>query len=195
MRRLTLASLAVACLAPGLAFAQQPAPPGPPGQPGQDNRPADPTEGANEVVGLFVQTCLKYASNPNALRTWLAQQQAPEMPAQMRDFFLQGRRGMVYDVSYRSVRLALVSADDGSCSAYAETADPALTLNDLRQALQEGNVGASEQPSAPDPQHPNLQHVDFRITLNGHPYTVYTVTASAPAQEQVQVALTLRPGS
>lgn len=190
MRPLTLASLAVACLLPGLAHAQQPAPPA-----GQENQPADPSEGANEVVGLFVQTCLKYAANPNALRTWLAQQQAPEMPAQMRDYFLAGRKGMVYDVSYRAIRLALASADDGSCSAYAETADPGLTLSDLRQALQQGNVAATEQAVPPDTQHPNLQHTNFRVTLEGRPYSVLTTTTPAPQQGQVQVALTLRPGN
>ena len=193
MHRATLASLAACCLLPGLALAQQP----PAGQAPQGAPPAtaqaDPAEGANEVVGLFAQTCLKYAGNAAALRSWLVQQQAPEMPAEMRSFFLGPRQGMVYDVSYQADRLALVSADDGSCSAYAEVADPAQTVQNLQQAMQEGQVPLTVQGDHPDQRDPSLQHRDYRATLAGRPYLVLVTTTAAAASGKVQAVITLRP--
>jgi hypothetical protein len=189
MRLVTLASLLGACLAPGLALAQAPG-----GQPGQQQMPpASPAQGADEVVGLFTETCVRYAGNPGALRSWLAQQQAPQMPDQMKSFFLGGRQGMVYDVSYQSVRLALVSGDDNTCSAYAEVADPNQVVSDLQQAMQEGGAVMMLQGQHPDQRDASLAHHDYMATINNTRWLVLVTTASLPGPGKLQAVLTLRP--
>jgi hypothetical protein len=191
MRLVTLASLAATCLLPGLALAQQPAP----AQGTQQQPPTSPAEGAAEVVGLFGQTCVHYAGNAAALRSWLTQEHAPQMPAELATYFLAGRRGQVYDVSTQNARLALVSADDNTCSAYVDVADPATVVQDVETAMKQANLQFAMQGDHPDQQDPSLHHRDYRLTLNGAPWLVLVTTASAATPGKPQAVLTLHPGS
>lgn len=189
MRLVTLASLA-ACLLPGAALAQ---PAAPAGQPPAAQAATTPSEGAAEVVGLFGATCVHYAGNAAGLRGWLTQEHAPEMPAELRSFFLAGRQGQVYDVSSQSARLALVSADDNTCSVYADIADPALVQRGLESAMQQAQLQFTTQGDHPDQQDPTLRHRDYSVTLNGRPWLVLVTTTTAPSAGKPQADLTLRP--
>ena len=189
MRLVTLASLAAACLAPGLALAQQPA-----GQAGAQ-QVTNPTEGAAEVVGLFGQTCVHYAGSAAALRAWLTQESAPQMPAELAAYFLAGRQGQVFDVSTQNARLALVSGNDNTCSAYVDAADPNAVVQNIETAMKQGNVQFALQGDHPDQQDPSLHHRDYRVTLAGQPWLILVTTANAAAQGKPQAVLTLHPGS
>lgn len=191
MRLVILASFA-ACLLPGLALAQ-PAQPAAPAQTQAAQAPTTPNEGAAEVVGLFGATCVHYAGNTAGLRSWLTQEHAPEMPAELRTFFLAGRQGQVYDVSSQSARLALVSADDNTCSVYVDVADPAVVTRDLESAMREAQLQFTTQGDRPDAQDPTLHHRDYSVMLSGRPWLVLVTTGAAPATGKPQAVLTLRP--
>jgi hypothetical protein len=47
---------------------------------------------AEELSGLFLQTCLPYAGRPQALRQWATQEKLPAVPGPARAAFLHGVR-------------------------------------------------------------------------------------------------------
>jgi len=196
IRRTILAScLACAGLSavPAAAQQDQQGQPGQPNPPTAAQPPADPKEmGAAEVVGLLMETCVHFAGDPAGLRSWLAQQGAPEIPPEGRAMFLGKRTGKAYDASEENLRLALVSADDGSCSAYAEFADPALTAKYLEEALRQSKDAFTTQGDQADQQDPSLQHRDYRVTIGSKPWLILLTTTTG--QGKIQAALTMRPG-
>jgi hypothetical protein len=169
----------MSCLLWSGAAPAQPAPPAPQG----------PVSGADQVVGLFGATCLQYAGNVAGLRGFLAQQKAPEMPPQARDAFLAGRAGKAFDVSYQTVKLALVSFDDGGCEAVADQANPQEVLSTLQEAAQANQVVLTPLGAQPDKQHAGVQHEAFSVNAGGKTMHVLVSTAPAPPQ----AVLTLAP--
>ena len=148
------------------------------------------TSAADQVVGLFGATCLHFSGDVSAMRGWLKQQGAPQMPAAARDAFLAGRQGQVFDVSYQSTKLALVSMDDGGCEAVTEQADQQQVLAVLDRAAQENHVsltplGAQTNAKAPA----GVQQTAYSLTLGGRPMHILVSTAPTPPQ----AVLTLVP--
>ena len=163
------------------AHAQQP-------PPGQLPAPSGPVSGADQVVGLFGATCLHFAGDVAGLRAFLQQQGAPEMPDAARTAFLAGRPGHVFDVSYQTQKLALVSIDDGGCEAVAEQANPQEVLSTMQQAARENNVALTPLDS-PGRKPTNVQQTAYSVTLSGKPMHVLVSTAAAAPQ----AVLTLVP--
>jgi len=169
--------LVLACLAlPAAAFAQAP----------QDT----PLDGADQVVGLFSGTCLQFAGDNTAIRGFLNEQHAPQMPAAARDAFLAGRQGQVFDVTYKTVKLALVSLDDGGCEAVAERADGPQVISLLNAAARENQVTllALGGQAAPKDR-PGVTQTAYGLTLAGKPKHIL-VSTETPAPQAV---LTLVP--
>ena len=163
------------CLAAAPAWAQQ-AP--------------EQSSAADQVVGLFGATCLHFSGDVGAMRGWLKQQGAPEMPAAARDAFLAGRQGQVFDVSYQSTKLALVSVDDGGCEAVTEQADSRQVLAVLGQAAAENHVSLTPLGPQTNPKAPaGVQQTAFSLTLGGKPMHILVSTAPTPPQ----AVLTLVP--
>ena len=176
MRLSVLAPAALACslLATAPAFAQMP----------QGNG-----DGAEQVVGLFSATCLNFAGDVAALRGFLEEQKAPRMPAPAESAFLAGRAGQVFDTSYQTTKLALVSLDDGSCEAVAEHADGARVLGVLNQAAKENGVALTPLGGQPPKGKPGVTQTAYGLTLVGRPMHIL-VSTERPAPEAV---LTLVP--
>ena len=169
-----------ACVIGGSAFAQETPP-----QTG-----AAAVDGADQVVGLFGAACLQFAGNAQATRQFLDTQHAPEMPGQARDAFLAGRTGKAYDVSYQTVKLALVSLDDGACEAVVEQAQPSEVLSTLQQAATENHVVLTPLgPTENDKKRQGVQHTAYSLALAGKMMHVLVSTAAAPPQ----AVLTLAP--
>ena len=144
---------------------------------------ATPPTGADQLVGLFGATCLHFAGDISGLRGFLQQQNAPLMPAQARDAFLAGRQGQVFDVSYKTVKLALVSLDDGTCEAIVDQADPSQVRSIFQQAAAENRLAI--QPAgtqAGKPGRPGVEQTAYSATLNGRPMHILLATQSAPPQ-------------
>ena len=166
-----------ACLASSAALAQ------PAGSPPAGAEDATPPAGADQLVGLFGATCLHFAGDTAALRTFLQQQNAPQMPAQARDAFLAGRQGQVFDVSYKTVKLALVSLDDGTCEAVVDQADPAQVRTIFQQAAAENRLAiqpVGTQP--PNGSRPGVEQTAYASTLNGRAMHILVSTAQTPPQ-------------
>lgn len=205
--RLAGATLAALLLLPGLALAQAARPGAQTGaQPGADSAftappdeappagaapgaPADPASrqqamqaGADQVVGLFVATCLRYPGDVAGLRGWVTGQGAPAMPRQASDAFLAGRPGQVFDVSYQSTRLALISLEDGGCEAVAEFADPQLVVSYVAEALRQAATPVTPKGDFSDRQHPGVSQRVWEATLAGRQWVLNAVTAAQPPQ-------------
>ncbi len=171
------------------AWAQTPPPSGTQGSSAPGNAAGGSGDGAEQVVGLFSATCLNFAGDVAALRAFLAEQHAPRMPKQAETAFLTGRQGQVFDVSYQTTKLALVSLDSGGCEAVAEHADGGRVLSVLAQAARENQVPLTPMP-APAKARPGVQQTAYALTLAGRPMHIL-VSTEAPAPEAV---LTLVPG-
>ena len=203
------ATLAALLLLPGLSLAQAPgAPPAPRGPdsafeaPPDDAPPAAPggapgapadaatrqqamQTGADQVVGLFMATCLRYPGDVPGLRGWVTGQGAPAMPRQAADAFLAGRAGQVYDVSYQSTRLALISLEDGGCEAVAEFADPQLVVSYVADALRQAATPVTLKGDFADRQHPGVSQRVWEATLAGRQWVLNAVTAAQPPQASI----------
>ena len=153
-------------------------------------QPGEQTSAADQVVGLFGATCLHFSGDVAAMRGFLVQQGAPQMPVAARDAFLAGRQGQVFDVSYQATKLALVSLDDGGCEAVTEQADARQVLAVLGQAAQENQVVLTPLGAQADPKgRQGVQHTAYGVTLGGKPMHVLVSTAPSPPQ----AVLTLIP--
>jgi hypothetical protein len=144
---------------------------------------------ADQVVGLFSATCLQFGGSPADMRGFLNQQHAPQMPKQATDAFLAGRHGQVFDVSYQTVKLALVSMDDGSCEAVAEKGDATKVLSLLNTAARENQVTLQKLAGQGDKTRPGVQQTAYGLTLGGKPMHIL-VSTETPAP---QIVLTLVP--
>jgi len=148
------------------------------------------TDGADQVVGLFGATCLHFAGDVAGMRSFLQQQKAPEMPEAARDAFLAGRPGEVFDVSYKTTKLALISMNDGGCEAVAEHADPQQVTRILADAARDNSVALTPLGAQASPKgRPGVQQTGYGLTLNGQPMHILVSTAPAPPQ----AVLTLVP--
>jgi hypothetical protein len=87
-----------------------------------------------ELAGLFIQGCVEFAGDAPALRAWAQRTGLPPVPERARIAFLRGVPGQVFDGSAAEVRLALVSSDDGVCSAVTNHA----TQQPVTDALEAG---------------------------------------------------------
>ncbi len=145
--------------------------------------------GADQVVGLYMATCIRYPGDSAGLRAWVTGRGAPPMPRQAADMFLTGRPGQVYDVSYQDTRLALISLDDGGCEAVAEFADPQDVVGYLATALQQSGTVAKVQGDFTDPRRPTVHQRVWQATLGGRQWVLNAVTAA----EVPQASLGLHP--
>ncbi len=153
--------------------------------------PADQgVDGADQVVGLFGATCLHFAGDVAATRDFLQQQKAPEMPGAASTAFLAGRPGKAYDVSFKTIKLALISLDDGGCEAVADQADPTQVINVLTQSARENNVALAPLGTQATPKgRPGVQQAAYGLTFGDRTMHVLVSTAAAPPQ----AVLTLVP--
>jgi hypothetical protein len=146
--------------------------------------------GADQVVGLFGATCLRFAGDVGGLRNFLKQQKAPEMPQAARDAFLAGRQGDVFDVSYKTVKLALVSLNDGACEAVVDQADPQQVISVLTQEARQNSVPLTPLGEQASPKgRPGVQQTAYGLNLDGRMMHILVSTAVAPPQ----AVLTLVP--
>jgi hypothetical protein len=95
---------------------------------------------ADELVGLFLQGCLPFAGHPSALRDWARGFGLPPVPEQARAAFLHGAPGQAFDASAAGVKLALLSSDDGICSAVTDHAMQPQVAEALETGLREAGL-------------------------------------------------------
>ncbi len=106
--------------------------------------PAD--DAPSQLVGLFVQGCMPFVGNAEALRGWAEQTGLPALPDKVAAAFLHGAPGVAFDGSNASGKFVLVSSDDGLCSAVTDK----VTQPALRDALEAGLTTGRTDLSAGD---------------------------------------------
>ena len=95
---------------------------------------------ADELVGLFMQGCLPFAGHPSALRDWAQRLGLPPVPEQARAGVPARRARPSIDASAAEVKLALLSSDDGICSAVTDHAMQPQVTEALETGLREAGL-------------------------------------------------------
>lgn len=91
-------------------------------------------------MGLFVQGCLPFVGNKAALRDWAVKSGMPEAAEPARAAFLHGAPGKVFDASAADAKLALVSSDDGLCSAVTDQATEQAVTDALEAGFRQAGL-------------------------------------------------------
>ncbi|WP_428490082.1 NMCC_0638 family (lipo)protein [Rhodopila sp.] len=93
-----------------------------------------------QLVGLFLQGCLRFAGHPAALRDWARGNRLAALPEQGRAAFLHGAPGQAFDASAAGIKLVLVSSDDGICSAVTDQARQQPLTDALEDGLRQAGL-------------------------------------------------------
>ncbi len=105
--------------------------------------PAPDGDTASSLAGLFLQSCVHFIGDRQALRAWAQKTGLHELPAAGEQQFLYGLPGQVFDASDTHGKFVLVSEDSGSCSVLAEKVNgdvPMGARRKIREAFQEGRL-------------------------------------------------------
>jgi len=156
--------------------------------------PARAADQAREVVGLFVQSCLKYVGEPTELQDWIkATTPLRKLAAQEASAFLDGKRGDVWNAENDAGLFALVVLADDTCSVMAQQASAdqvSLVFEDYvrRKGLPLNKVGDKRE---------YVRGIDERVetwrTSGGDfPYEVSVMTSKSPRAD-AQAVLTTHP--
>jgi len=134
---------------------------------------------AEQTIGLFQQACLPFAGDVRGLRDWISAHELPQLPSEQAAPFLGSGSGQVFGASTPSVKLALVSKDDGACEVIAMTGDALVVERILRASL--GTLGASvsqvlvqSKPDGSSTQYlfeATLGGRDWKISITSKPHT------------------------
>ena len=152
---------------------------------------ADP---AREVVGLFVQSCLRYVEEPPELRAWIDSiPQLQKLSPRQSQQFLGGRGGDVWSAANDAGLFALIVFDDDSCSVMAQYATATevsqVFLEYLRRKdLPIDKVGDQTKYNRGIDQ----REETYRSRSGSILYEVVVLTSRSPRAE-VQAVLTTRP--
>jgi hypothetical protein len=139
---------------------------------------------ADELSGLFMQTCVPYAGRPVTLRQWAAGRKLPEVPDTARATFLHGAPGKVFDASNDAGKFVLLSADDGICAVVTNHAGSLETIQALERSLAEAGIRFRLVAERDDPAEAKLHHREYLAAGSGRTWRILaeTVNDSAPGQ-------------
>ena len=146
---------------------------------------------AEELSGLFLQTCLPYAGQPDGLRQWATREKLPAVPDPARTAFLNGAPGQVFDASNSTGKFVLLSSDDGICAVVTDHAgDPEIALA-LERALGGAGIKFRLVIERDDKLNPQLHHREYLATRSGQGawrILAATVRGSTPGQAMLTAA-------
>jgi hypothetical protein len=122
-------------------------------------------DAAAQVVGLFMQSCVRFAGDPDGLRAWAPQAGMQPLPAQGQQAFLYGLPGVVFDASTKSDKLVVISENEGACSAMSESASGTLVVKTLEQVMQQAHIDFTMTHEDDDQQEKTLHHREYTASL------------------------------
>jgi hypothetical protein len=145
---------------------------------------------AEELSGLFIQSCLPFAGHPAALRQRAAQLKLPEVPDPARAVFLGGAPGKVFDASDPEGKFALVSSDDGICAVSTYRAGDVETTQALEHALSGASVKFRLVIERDDKLNPKLHHREYLAARGKQAWRILaaTVRDADPGQAMLTAA-------
>jgi hypothetical protein len=164
-----------------------------PGARASDPAVADPaaTDAAAQVVGLFMQSCVRFAGDPAGLRAWAPKAGIQPLPAQGQQAFLYGLPGVVFDASTKSDKLVLISENEGACSTMSESASGPLVVKTLEQLMRQAHIDFTLTHEDDDQQEKTLHHREYNASQGNRHWEmlISTVVGAAPGE----VMLTTSP--
>lgn len=146
-----------------------------------------PDQAAEQVTGLFMQSCLQFAGDKDGLRQWARKLALPELPAVIRDRFLYGRPGAVFDASNKDGKFVLVSEDGGSCSTIAQLANGKSTVRDLEKDMNDARITFRMTGERRDSEEKQLQHREYIASQGDRGWLLLISTVEGAAGGQVML--------
>jgi hypothetical protein len=146
-----------------------------------------PIVNAKQVAGLFMQSCLQFAGDKEGLRGWARKTGLKELPATVRDRFLYGLPGTVFDASNRSGKFILVSEDGGSCSAVAEIASGAVVVADLEQDMKDAQITFKVTAEKADAEEKAVKHREYQASQGQREWLLLVSIVQDPAGGQAML--------
>ncbi len=142
---------------------------------------------AEQVTGLFMQSCIQFAGDKNGLREWARKIALPELPAAIRDRFLYGLPGVVFDASNKDGKFVLVSEDGGSCATIAQRASGTKALYDLEKDMSDAGISFSMTAQKRDAEERLLQHREYIASRGARSWLLSISTVEGDAGGQVML--------
>ena len=144
-----------------------------------------------QVVGLFMQSCMRFVGDASGLRQWAARSGLRLLPEQGQRAFLYGLPGEVFDASSQDSKLVLISQNGGSCSALAESANGAAVISTLEQVMQVSHIDFTVTREGDDAVEKVLHHKEYSASHSGRRWQMLvSIVKGATAGE---VMLTANP--
>jgi hypothetical protein len=134
--------------------------------------------GAEQMAGLFVQSCMRFAGDVRGLRQWIADARLSALPQPGQEAFLNGRPGIVFDATNGAGKFALISGDDGSCAVVAQIAHPASLVATFERLLRPSGVTLELAGERIDPEEKALRWRDYRAAKGPRRWSIAVGTAS-----------------
>jgi hypothetical protein len=152
-------------------------------------RAADPGDAdtAAQVVGLFMQSCVRFAGDVAGLRKWALEAGMQILPAQGQQAFLYGLPGEVFDASTKQDKLVLISEDAGACSTTAESASGSEVVKTLEQAMQLSHIDFKMMGEDADQQEKILEHREYTASQGGRQWDMLVSTVKGVARGEVML--------
>ena len=150
-------------------------------------RAAEP-DGAVQLAGLFMQSCLTFAGDAAGLRQWARGMGLPEVSEPARRAFLNGADGTVFDASNRYGKFVIISADRGSCSAVTNDADGQSVVAALEADFSTAGIQLRLTGERDDAQESGLLYRDYAADRDRRRWRI--VAATVKAQKAGQAMLT-----
>ena len=147
---------------------------------------------AEQLAGLFMQSCVQFAGDARGLRQWTASIKLAPLPPPGQDAFLKGHPGIAYDATNAYGKFVVISGEDGSCSVIAERADPAALLASLERFAAQAGFRLDPAGDHRDPDETALHWRDYRLTKGGRAWTVAAGTAPDPSGGLALLSITPR---
>jgi hypothetical protein len=152
---------------------------------------AAPADNANQLAGLFMQSCVQFAGDRAGLRDWARRIGLAEVPEPARAAFLHESSGVVFDASNQLGKFVVISDDAGGCSAVAEMADGPAVIAALEADLRQAGIAFRQGRDTDDPQESRLVHREYAASLGARTWRI--VVGTVRDRQGGQAMLTANP--
>jgi hypothetical protein len=149
------------------------------------------SDAAAQIVGLFLQSCVRFAGDPMGLRDWAVHAGGMRpLPAQGQQAFLNGLPGEVFDASTKAGKLVVISESSGACSAIAESASGTEVVNVLEQVLQLSHINFTMTHEDDDKAETTLHHREYSASQGTREWQMLVSTVKGAAPGEVMLTTT-----
>jgi hypothetical protein len=142
---------------------------------------------ANQVAGLFMQSCVQFASDKEGLRGWANKTGLTPLPAEAQKRFLYDLPGVVFDASNKAGKFVLISEDGGSCSVVAQRASGSGAITNLEQDMTAASIAFKATRDEPDSQEKALEHREYVASRGEREWRLLVSTVKNVAGGQVML--------